>query len=438
MSPATSYFKEITKCRVCGNEKLTPVLSLGNQPLSGVFPSVDSPDPSTSPLDLVICDGDESVCRTLQLKHSANVSEMYGTTYGYRSATSRTMRTHLQGIVTELLERVQPNPGDVVLDIGCNDGTLLNFYRDRHLTRIGIDPSSKKFADNFDSDIQVIYDFFSADGVREMVGNQKCKIVTSIAMFYDLEDPIDFMSQIHSILAPDGVWAFELSYMPLMLTNLTYDQICHEHLTYLGLQQIQWMAERANLKILDVSLNFVNGGSFRIMAARKDNPMKPNYEVIKKLLHAEEPLATMAPFERFRNRIIQHRDEVRAFFETMRSSGKKVYGYGASTKGNIVLNYCGITPQDLIAISDLQPQKDGLVAPGTRIPIITHEKLREAHPDYALVLIWHFRREVIEDEIDYLEKGGKLVFDLPRPHTVNLENYQHYLNASFEDLAFSL
>ncbi len=438
MTRSTSSFKEITKCRVCGNEKLTPVLSLGKQPLSGVFPSVDSPDPSTSPLDLVICDGDKSVCRTLQLKHSANVSEMYGTTYGYCSATSRTMRTHLQAIVTELLELVQPNPGDVVLDIGCNDGTMLNFFRDCNLTRIGIDPSSKKFVDNFDADIQVLYDFFSADRVREMIGARKCRIITSIAMFYDLEDPLDFMNQIHSILAPDGVWSFELSYMPLMLTNLTYDQICHEHLTYLGLQQIQWMAERANLKILDVSLNFVNGGSFRITAARKDNPMTPNYKAIEKLLDAEAPLSTMAPFERFHNRIAQHRHEVRAFFETMRSSGKKVYGYGASTKGNIILNYCGITPQDLIAISDLQPQKNGLVTPGTRIPIVTHEKLREVHPDYALVLIWHFRREVIEDEINYLEKGGKLVFNLPRPHTVNFDNYKHYLNASFDDLAFSL
>ncbi|MGB3513955.1 MAG: methyltransferase C-terminal domain-containing protein, partial [Microcoleaceae cyanobacterium] len=204
------------------------------------------------------------------------------------------------------------------------------------------------------------------------------------------------------------------------------------------LQQIQWMVERVGLKILDVSLNFVNGGSFRITAAHKDNPLTPNSKVINKMLDEEEPLKTMAPFERFSNRIIQHRDEVRAFFDTMRSSGKKVYGYGASTKGNIVLNYCGITPQDLIAISDLQPQKDGLVTPGSRIPIVSHDKLRKAHPDYALVLIWHLRREVIEDEINYLEKGGKLVFDLPRPHTVNLENYQHYLNASFEDLAFSL
>ena len=436
MTQSTSY-SEITKCRVSGSEKLTPVLSLGSQPLSGIYPSPDSPDPSTSPLDLVICDSEEG-CRTLQLKHSADAWEMYGDNYGFLSATSPTMCRHLQGIVTEALELVQPNPGDVVLDIACNDGTLLNFYRDRNLTRIGMDPSSKKSADKFDADIQVIYDFFSADGVREMVGDKKCKIITSIAMFYDLEDPIDFMKQIHSVLAPDGIWVFELSYMPLMLKNLTYGQIMHEHLTYLGLQQIQWMAERADLKILDVSLNFMHGGSFRIKAARKENPMKPNHEAIEKILDAEKPLATMAPFERFHNRIIQHRHEIRAFFDLMRSSGKKVYGYGASTKGNIVLNYCGITPQDLIAISDLEPQKDGAVTPGTRIPIISHEKLREIHPDYALVLAWHYRPEIIKSEINYLEKGGKLVFDLPRPHTVNLENYQHYLNASFEDLAFSL
>lgn len=437
MTQSTSY-SEISKCRVCGNEKLTPVLSLGSQPLSGIYPSPDSPDPSTSPLDLVICDGDESVCRTLQLKHSADAWEMYGDNYGFLSATSPTMRRHLHGIVTEALEVVKLNPGDVVLDIACNDGTLLNFYRDRNLTRIGMDPSSKKSADKFDTDIQVIYDFFSADGVRKMVGDKKCKIVTSIAMFYDLEDPIDFMRQIHSVLAPDGIWVFELSYMPLMLKNLTYGQIMHEHLTYLGLQQIQWMAERANLKILDVSFNFMHGGSFRIKAARNDHPMTPNYEAIEKVLEAEKPLATMAPFERFHNRIIQHRHEIRAFFDLMQSSGKKVYGYGASTKGNIVLNYCGITPQDLIAISDLEPQKDGSVTPGARIPIVSHEKLREAHPDYALVLAWHYRPEIIQNEINYLEKGGKLVFDLPRPHTVNLENYQHYLNASFEDLAFSL
>jgi NDP-4-keto-2,6-dideoxyhexose 3-C-methyltransferase len=438
-SPSPSY-KEISKCRICGNPNLTDVLSLGSQCLSGVFPSFDSPDPSVSPLELVLCDGDESsdICRLLQFKHSANVSEMYGTTYGYRSSTSRTMRSHLEAKVKQLLEFVKPEAGDLVLDIGCNDGTLLNFYRGRDLVRVGIDPSSQKFIENFDSDIQVIFDFFSADRVREIIGDRKCSIVTSIAMFYDLEDPLDFMRQIHSILAPNGVWGFELSYMPMMFTNLTYDQVCHEHLTYIGLQQIIWMADRADLKILDVSLNDMNGGSFYIWAARKDSSLIPNHTTIKKLLDYEEPLKTFAPYERFRNRVLNHRDDVRAFFQMAADAGKKVCGYGASTKGNIVLNFCGITPKDMVAVRDMQEQKHGLVTPGTRIPIISQEEMRAMQPDYLFVLIWHFRHEVIEDEIEYLEKGGKLVFDLPRLHIVDRDNYKRYLNAPFEELAYPL
>ncbi len=435
-----SPIKEITKCRICGNENLTPVISLGEQCLSSVFPERDSPNPSISPLDLVLCDGDDSsdICRMLQFKHTANVSEMYGTTYGYRSSTSRTMRSHLEAKIKRLLDIVQPKNGDVVLDIGCNDGTVLNLYRNLDLVRVGMDPSSEKFADNFDPDIQVIYDFFSADPLRDIIGDRKCRIITSIAMFYDLEDPVGFMRQIHSILAQDGVWGFELSYMPMMLTNLTYDQVCHEHITYMGLRQIFWMAQRANIKILDVSLNDINGGSFDIIAARNDSTLTPNHQNIKKLLDYEEPLTTIAPYNRFRNRVLQHRDEVRNFFDLTRAAGKKVYGYGASTKGNIVLNYCGLTPQDLVAICDKQPQKDGLVTPGTRIPIISQEELRRNQPDYVFVLIWHFRREVIEDEIEYLEKGGKLVFDLPRLHIVDRENYKRYLSAPFEELAFPL
>ena len=320
----------------------------------------------------------------------------------------------------------------------CNDGTVLNLYRDLGLVRVGMDPSSEKFADNFDPDIQVIYDFFSADRLRSIIGERKCRIITSIAMFYDLEDPVGFMRQIHSILAQDGVWGFELSYMPMMFTNLTYDQVCHEHITYMGLRQILWMAERAGIKILDVSLNDINGGSFYLIAARNDNPMEPNHHNIKKLLDYEEPLSTIAPFNRFRNRVLQHRDEVRNFFDLTRAAGQKVYGYGASTKGNIVLNFCDITPKDLVAICDLQPQKHGLVTPGTRIPIISQEELRRNQPDYVFVFIWHFRREVIEDEIEYLEKGGKLVFDLPRLHIVDRDNYKRYLSAPFEELAFPL
>ena len=430
-----------TTCRICGNANLTSILSLGDQPLSGVFPRPDAPDPSLSPLDLIRCDKEAHPggCGLVQLRHSAELSEMYGQTYGYYSSISPTMVSHLEGKIRQLVDFVKPKPGDVVLDIGCNDGTSLNAYgADSGLVRIGMDPSSGKFAAHFQPGISVVYDFFSEAGVRSMIGDRQCRIITSIAMFYDLDDPLAFMRQVRSLLAKDGVWALELSYLPLFLTQLTYDQLCHEHVTYLGLAQMDWMMKQTGLKILDVFFNDLNGGSFYIYAGRDDGRHQADTAKIRRILDAEAPLDTEAPFTRFRNRVVAHRDEVRHFFDLTRAAGKRVYGYGASTKGNIVLNYCGVGPNDLIAIGDRNPEKDGLTTPGTRIPIISHAKLREADPDYLFVLIWHFRREVIQDEIAYLKRGGMMVFTLPRLHVVHKDNYQRYLDTPFEDLAYSL
>lgn len=430
-----------TTCRICGNLNLKPILSLGEQPLSGVFPRPESPDPSLSPLDLVRCDkeGRSDACGLVQLRHSAELSEMYGATYGYYSSISPTMVSHLEDHVRQLVAFAKPRKGDVVLDIGCNDGTLLNAYGvDSGLVRIGMDPSSAKFAAHFQPDIQVVYDFFSETGARSMIGERQCRIITSIAMFYDLDDPMAFMRDVRAMLAPDGVWALELSYLPLLLTQLTYDQICHEHVTYLALTQIDWMMKRTGLKVLDVSFNDMNGGSFYILAGRDDGPYQPEAAKIRGILDAERPLDTDAPLTRLSNRVLAHRDEVRHFLELARAAGKRVYGYGASTKGNIVMNYCGVTHNDLAAIGDRNPEKDGLTTPGTRIPIISHAKLRRLSPDYLFVLIWHFRREVIRDELDYLKRGGKMVFNLPRLHIVDEANYQRYLDTPFEDLAYSL
>ena len=349
------------------------------------------------------------------------------------------MVSHLEAKVHALVEFAKPKPGDVVLDIGCNDGTLLNAYGSKAgLTRIGMDPSSKKFASHFQPDIRVVYDFFSEKGARTLVGDKTCKIITSIAMFYDLDDPLKFMSDIRAMLAKDGVWALELSYLPLLLKQLTYDQICHEHVLYLGLRQMDWMMKKTGLKILDVSFNDVNGGSFYIITGHEKGPYQPQTKKIEKLLEEEALLDTDEPFSRLRNRILTHREDLRGFFALMKAAGKKVYGYGASTKGNIVLNYCGLGINDLAAFGDRNPEKDGLVTPGSRIPIISHDKLRRLNPEYLFVTIWHFRSEVIRDEINFLKRGGKMVFDLPRLHIVDASNYERYLGRSFEDLAYSL
>lgn len=427
--------KTWTHCRICGGAQLKPIIDLRDQPLSGVFPRPEVPDPTIAPLQLVRC----TKCSLVQLLHTPELTEMYGATYGYYSSISPTMVSHLQAKVHALVELAKPKPGEIVLDIGCNDGTLLNTYGAKAgLTRIGMDPSSKKFAKNFQPDIRVVYDFFNEKGARTLIGDKSIKIISSIAMFYDLDDPLKFMRDIRALLAKDGVWAVELSYLPLLLKQLTYDQVCHEHVTYLGLRQMDLLMKQAGLKILDVTFNDVNGGSFHITAGREDGPYQPKAEKIQKLLDEEAVLDTEEPYARLRNRILTHRDDVREFFATMKAAGKKVYGYGASTKGNIVLNYCDIKAGDIVAIGDRNPEKDGLVTPGSRIPIISQQKLRDLKPEYLFVLIWHFRTEIIRDEIELIKNGCKLVFDLPRLHVVDASNYERYLDRSFEDLAYSL
>jgi NDP-4-keto-2,6-dideoxyhexose 3-C-methyltransferase len=431
---------EIKQCRVCGNKDLVPILSLGSQRLSGVFPHPDSPQPSYSPLELLRCDTTQNseACGLVQLKHIANIDEMYGTTYGYHSSLSPTMETHLQQKVLNLIDFVNPQPGEIILDIGCNDGTLLNCCEGKQLTRVGIDPSSEKFSSLFQEDIQVIYDFFSVNKVREIIGDHSCRIITSIAMFYDINDPVDFMRQIKALLASNGVWALELSYLPLMLTNLTYDQICHEHVTYLSLRDMVRMAKQVGLRIVDVDTNEVNGGSFYLILCHEDGPYQSEQAKINNLLQMENLLNRVEPYDRFRNRVLSHRDEVRHCLQLIKDSGKKIYGYGASTKGNIVLNFCDIGPDTLPFISDRNPEKHGLVTPGSSIPIISYEQMRVEAPDYLFVLIWHFRKEVIREEQAFLNKGGKLIFNLPRLHVVDARNYERYMESSFVDLAYSL
>lgn len=433
--------KSWQKCRICGNSKLVPIIDLGNQALSSVFPSPDAPDPSFSPLDLVRCDKSSSpnACGLVQLRHTADLDEMYGTTYGYFSSISPTMVAHLTSKVDDLFIYAEPKRGDIVLDIGCNDGTLLNCYgADAGLIRLGIDPSAEKFRANYQSDIRVAYDFFSEQAVRPFIGSNKCKIITSIAMFYDLDDPLTFIRDISSLLSEDGVWALELSYLPLFLKQLSYDQTCHEHVTYLGLRQMEWMFRQCGLKTLEVSLNDMNGGSFYLYVGKEDGPYVPNQSKIDRLISEEAVLDYPSTYQRLQNRILAHRDDVQNLFNILGAAGKKVFGYGASTKGNIILNYCGLGPNKIVAIGDRNPEKDGLVTPGTRIPIISHDKLRALKPEYLFVFIWHFRDEVIRDEMEFLQRGGKLIFALPRLHLVDIDNYQRFLGNNFEDQAFSL
>jgi hypothetical protein len=403
--------KKLEKCRICRNPDLVPVLSLGNQVLTGVFPHSPEDTITCGPLELVKCHG-EGACSLLQLAHSYDSAEMYGANYGYRSGLNRSMVAHLGQKVQKLLAHYPVSLGDVVLDIGSNDGTLLSNYPEGILP-VGMDPTAAKFREYYQPRVTVIPDFFSAEKFLAATGGKKARMVTSIAMLYDLESPLDFVRQIASILENNGVWHFEQSYMPSMIEVNAYDTICHEHLEYYGLRQIQWMLEKNGLKILEVEINDINGGSFAVTAALESSQLPANESQIRKILEAESIFETIDPYERFADRVSSHRDELREKIAAITQEGASILGYGASTKGNVILQYCGLTTREIPAIAEVNPDKFGAYTPGTLIPIISEQEAHARKPDYFLVLPWHFRSNLLERESEYLRSGGKMLFPLP-------------------------
>lgn len=410
-------YREIEECRVCGSTNLLPVLSLGQQYLTGVFPRGLHATPSKGPLELVACspsNGAES-CGLVQLCQSYDLNEMYGENYGYRSSLNGAMVKHLKSKVHQLIERHPLQTGDLVLDIGSNDGTLLSFYPEQNVTVVGIDPTGQKFASYYRKHIALIPDFFSGDLFHKRFGTRKARIVTSISMFYDLENPLSFMKDVASILAPEGIWHFEMSYMPSMVRTMGYDTICHEHLEYYALQQIKWMTDRSELKILKVDFNDVNGGSFAITVAPRASSYPEATAEIVAVLREEESqgLTSIAQHRAFEAAVEKHKTELLWLLHALQSENRTVVGYGASTKGNVLLQHCGITRELLPAIAEVNQDKFGCFTPGTNIPIISEAEAHAMKPDYLFVLPWHFRENIIQRESAFLDRGGKMIFPLP-------------------------
>ncbi|MDT8903853.1 class I SAM-dependent methyltransferase [Anaeroselena agilis] len=414
--------KPIERCRICGNSHLIPIINLGEQYLTGIFPKTRERKISSGPLELVKCmdlNGQEG-CGLVQLRHSYDLGEMYGHDYGYRSGLNQSMVKHLHNKVQKIQQAVTLEPGDLVIDIGSNDSTLLQGYSPNGLNLLGIDPTGVKFKDYYPAHIQLIPDFFSARTLKARVGEQKAKVITSISMFYDLESPLDFMRDVHESLADNGIWVFEQSYIPAMLQATAYDTICHEHLEYYALKQIKWMTDRVGLKITDIEFNDVNGGSFSVSAAKVGAPYPESTSLIQRILLAEEKigLSGLKIYDKFRDSVERHRQQLVHFIARAKKAGKTVAGYGASTKGNVVLQYCGLSTEDIPYIAEVNRDKFGCFTPGTLIPIIPEEEARVYKPDYFLVLPWHFRDSIIQREQALLASGGKLCFPLPHLEVV--------------------
>lgn len=405
----TSY-TPLRKCRISGSTNLVPVLDLGEQALTGVFPRSPTEKVTQGPLRLVWCP-DSGL---LQLDHSYDLGEMYGDNYGYRSGLNQSMVRHLTQKVLEQERFAELAGGDAVLDIGSNDATSLKAYSVSGISRTGMDPTGVKFSQYYTDGITLIPDFFSAKAYFA-AGGKPAKIVTSVAMFYDLEDPIDFARQVEQVLAPGGIWHFEQSYMPSMLRLTSYDTVCHEHLEYYSLGVVNRILDAAGLRAVDVKMNAINGGSFAVTAVRKNDSRRGNGAVIGWLLDQEDRmgLATPRPYREFEERVFRHRDDLLRLLRTLAADGKKVLGYGASTKGNVVLQFCGVTTAEVQAIAEVNPDKFGAYTPGTYLPIISEAEARAMKPDYFLVLPWHFKEGILQREAEFLASGGRMIFPFP-------------------------
>ncbi len=423
-------------CKNCKSKKLKKILKLNKQPISSVFLKKKKYNLSKFSLDLFECQN----CKLVQFAKLPPLGDMYGQTYGYRTSLSKLMVKHMEEKFFKIIKKrniIKKNSN--ILDIGSNDGTFLNFFAKKYkdLNYFGIDPSSKKFSNYYSKNINLITDFFSyknlKKNIKQRLDNQ-FSLITSFAMFYDVDTPNEFCRDIKNLLNKDGLWISEFSYFPLLLKNLTYDQICHEHVTYYTLSTFKKIIEKNGLKIIDISFNEINGGSIEVTCCKKSSQLKPKYEKITKILEDEKNIDEEA-YKRLNIRINNTKKNLQTFVKKVGS--KNIIGYGAATKGNIVLNQCEFTSKDIPYICDANPFKFGKFTPGSNIPIISKKKMRKLKPKYLLVLIWSFRSEVIKQEINYIKNGGILIFHLPVLHIIDKTNYKYYLNKDFKAFSFN-
>ena len=411
--------KSRNSCRICNQKNLIPILDLGEQYLANYTSKSNdiTPFKEKIPLELIRCDrSNRNSCGLVQLRHTTPPNLMYER-YFYRSGINQTMPKNLKEIVNQAISKINLDSNDLVVDIGCNDGTLLENYKELSVKSIGFDPAKNLSVFSKKSGAIIVTDFFSAEKFSEHFGVKKAKIITSIAMFYDLEDPSKFVSDISKTLDPDGIWILELSYLPLMLNQNAFDTIVHEHLEYYDLFTIEFLLSKYELKVVDVQLNDMNGGSFRIFVQHQIKTIdKESFKKINLIRENERKLKldTNIPFDLFIKQINCEKEKLVNFIQNEVNNGKIIHGYGASTKGNTLLQFYNLDKDLIPFIADRNPDKWGRKTIGTDIKIISEEESHSLNPDYYLILPWHFINEFKEREINFLKNGGKLLLPLPK------------------------
>lgn len=404
-------------CRICGGPNLFEAMDFGNLSLTGVF-QTDGEQVPNAPLLLCRCED----CGLVQLGHSYQQASLYGETYGYESHLNPSMVSHLQAKAKMLeLKYLSGNPKPVVVDIASNDGTLLAGYTNPNAQLIGIDPLLNVVTDHYPSSATKLQEFFSASGYFSKI-DKKADLVTSLSVLYDLDDPRRFAQEVAEILKDNGIWHFEQSYLPTMVDTLSYDTICHEHLLYLTLSDIENLLTGTNMTIVDASLNSINGGSISVTAQKNSDRQRSPF--VNFLLNKEvkNGYRTNEPIKNFSQSALQHRTDLKDLIQNYIDSGFEVYALGASTKGNVLLQWLEIDQKFIQSVGDVNPRKFGKQTPGTCIPIVPEEEILNLANEkvIALVLPWHFRQGIVTKSQQFMQSGGALLFPLPQIEVVSI------------------
>ena len=421
-----NIIKLLDKCKVCGNQDLIKVLTLDEQYLSPTFVLSNKNNELAeikTPLTLVLCDKNKNKnnCGLLQLKEITDPDYLYKE-YFYRTATNDTMRKDLRELVEQVLEISNPESEDIVVDIGANDCTMLNFYEEK-FNLVGFEPARNiKFVDN-GKKIKLINSYFNSKNFKDIFANKKAKVITSCAMFYDLENPIQFVNDIEEILDDEGIWCCQISYLDSMIRYNNFYDICHEHLSYYSLESFEYLINKQGLKLFYAETNEVNGGSVRLYICKKNSKKYDKDVFSEKLnyLRKKEKMLNLTSTETyldFENIVNNLKSKTIKFVDKIIKNKKKVLALGASTKGNIILQHFGLTKDKIPYISERNPEKVGLKCLGSDIELISEEKAREINPEAFIVLPWNFKKEIVKRERKYLDDGGKLMFVMPFPHVV--------------------
>jgi C-methyltransferase C-terminal domain/Putative zinc binding domain/Methyltransferase domain len=428
--PPTSL-RTRTTCRICGSSHLTPALDLGYQNIAGAFsrPGEKPPVQRSIPLELVRCDmtSDQDACGLLQTRHSVPPALLYAD-YWYRSGVNRTMTDHLHELAQKAEALVGLSPGDLVVDVGCNDGTLLDGYKTDGLRYLGFDPSdATRYA--IEKGYEVELAFFGHERFARRYPDQRAKVLTSIAMFYDLEAPASFVADAAKVLADEGIWVIELHYLPMMLERNSFDAIVHEHLEYYSLAVLERLLQEAGLEVVDAEINDINGGSIQLFishAGRRRLGEQAEEQLQRlRISEFEMELDSPKPYEQFKTRVEKVRDDLSSLCRSLVDEGKTIHAYGASTKGNTILQYAGLDHEVVSYAADRNPDKWGCETIRTKIPIVSEEDSRAMKPDYYLVLPWHFLDEFVEREQEFFASGGKFIVPLPEVRVVDGAEHPH-------------